>query len=188
MRTTGLVFLYLGILMLANILVWLFGQPVLVITASLLVPFDFAIRTVLQERWDDSYLWIRLFSLMVVGGLLTVLVFPAAHHVAMASVTAFIASSLAGAVMYRLIWSRDRQWSARAGSLAVMASMDSIVFPLLAFDHVTILLMIFQASIKWVVSFAVILGCVPTDRKGIEDNDNLHSTNPVLRRPSRHGA
>ena len=155
MSTRALVVVYLAVLVAANIAVYLTGQAALLLTGLVLVPFDFAVRVRLQEAWAGRGLWLRLFALMIGGGILTVVTLPNAHQVALASVTAFACGSILGAVAYAAIARRRVTW-ARAVSLATMAAVDSIVFPLLAFDQVSIWLMIGQFAMKWAVSWAVV--------------------------------
>lgn len=148
-----LVGLYLAIIVVANLLVYFFGQPVLVVTAVALVPVDFAIRTRLQERWKDDRMWIRLLLLLMAGGVLTVLTTPNAHRVAIASVSAFSVSSLCGTIIYASL-SCAKPWR-RAWSLTGMALADSVVFPWIAFDVVSSSLIMIQAACKAIVSIGV---------------------------------
>jgi uncharacterized PurR-regulated membrane protein YhhQ (DUF165 family) len=136
------------VLVLANLMVFKTGQAALLLTGLILVPFDFAVRIQLQERWARSGVWIRLILLMVVGGVLTVLILPDARWVAIASVSAFVASSLAGALVYALLAHHEKRL-ARIASIGSMAALDSIVFPLLAFPEVSTGLMLAQCAMKW---------------------------------------
>lgn len=155
MNTTTLVTCYLIVLVLANLLVFHAGQVALLVTAVALVPFDFAVRVRLQELWAGVGLWSRLAALMVVGGILTVLTVPGSEQIALASVSAFLIGSAAGAICYAALESAG-PWAARFSSLAVMAMADSIVFPTLAFEEVSQALIVGQALTKWTVSSAVV--------------------------------
>lgn len=151
MSTRLLVVSYLIILVCANLAVYVTGQVALLLTGLILVPFDFAIRVRLQEAWTGPGLWGRLLALMVAGGLLTVLALPDAHQVALASVAAFAAGSLLGAWTYAAVLHWRSSW-ARICSLAAMAAIDSVVFPLLAFESVSGWLMAGQFIMKWTAS------------------------------------
>ena len=157
MSTTSLVIAYLIVLVIANLIVFNFGQLALVLTSVLLIPFDFAVRVRLQELWQGSGLWIRLLGLMLLGGILTILTVPASRYIATASVTAFFLSSLLGAVAYEAAKSYPvRRLRPRSYSLGVMALVDSVVFPLLAFEEVSAALVVTQFLLKWLISDAII--------------------------------
>jgi len=157
MNTTLLVSLYLIIIVFANLFVLHFGQPALLLSAVVLVPFDFAVRTELQSRWSDQNLWLKLLSLMIAGGLLTVMTIPEAGQIAFASVVAFICSSIGGAVAFKFfsdgILSHDE---VKILTVGVMSIIDSFLFPILAFDSVNGLLIIFQVFAKWSVAAWII--------------------------------
>jgi hypothetical protein len=149
MSTPLLVVSYLVVLVIANLLVTQGGQAVLLVTAVLLIPFDFAVRIRLQERWTGLHLWSRMAALIVVGGILTILTVPGSRTIASASVAAFVASSVVGAVVYA--YTRARMWSVGA-----MAAIDSILFPLLAFTSVSVTLMVVQCALKWSASLVML--------------------------------
>lgn len=155
MSTTRLVICYLAALVLANLLVFHAGQVALLFTGLVLVPFDFAVRVRLQEAWAGVGLWGRLAGLMVVGGILTVVTVPGSHRIALASVSAFLVGSAAGAIVYAALEAYGRTL-ARFSSLAVMAIADSLVFPNLAFDAVSQGLIVGQAVMKWAISSAIV--------------------------------
>ncbi len=152
-----LVYLYLAIIVVANILVSWFGQPILLLTALVLIPVDFVIRTYLQERWttDDPWnLWLRLLLLLTAGAFLTVISVAGTGRIAVASLLAFIASSLTGAMVYS--FTEGHQEQRRTYSLISMSIVDSIIFPIVAFSEVSWLLIIAQAAMKSLVSVTII--------------------------------
>jgi hypothetical protein len=161
MTTPVLIAIYLAVLVAANLVVYTTGQVALLLTGLVLVPLDFSIRVRLQEAWSGPGLWLRLAVLMVAGGGLTILVLPDASQVALASVSAFAAGSLLGAVVYAAAL-RWRTTVARGCSLGAMAAIDSVVFPMLAFEQVSGWLMVGQFLMKWLASgvFLVILNRV----------------------------
>lgn len=155
MSTRELVGLYLLALMIANALVFGVGQVALLATSLALIPFDFAVRVRLQERWQGPRLWLRLFGLMVAGGLLTLAVLPEAGRVAAASVIAFLCSSALGAWVYQDLKPFSAE-HARWWSLGAMAVADSFLFPWIAFQSVMWWLVGLQCVTKWIVSWGII--------------------------------
>ena len=149
--TLVLVAAYLVALVLANLLIFQMGQVALLVTGLLLVPFDFAIRVRLQEAWAGPQLWVRLLGLMLAGGVLTILALPDAGQVALASVSAFAGGSIMGALAYT---GMSRWWRAlaRPCALGVMSAVDSMIFPMIAFEQVSVGLMVGQFFMKWLVS------------------------------------
>lgn len=119
---------YVAAMVAANMLVWWLGPWFSPVNAFVLIGFDLTMRDVMQERLNR---W-QLAGVIIVGGLITWLVNPAARNIAIASATAFIVAALADWLAYSAL--RSRPWLIRAnGSNVVGAAVDSIVFPTLAF-------------------------------------------------------
>lgn len=164
--TTGvLVACYLGALLGANLLAMQFGQAALPVTAALLIPFDFAVRVRLQQRWRHQVagLWLRMLALTVCGGLLSYVIDPESQRIALSGTVSFITSSLLGTFTYEVAMKiepalppRDQAFDATMCSLAVMALADSVLFPVLAFDAVVLPLVLTQFVVKWVVSAGLV--------------------------------
>ena len=74
----------------ANVVVSAYGQPALIFTAWVLIPFDLVARDVLHERWGRSRVFPRMVALIVAGGLLTWASRLGDARVALASVLAFV--------------------------------------------------------------------------------------------------
>lgn len=160
MKTWILVGCYLGALLGANLLASRYGQAALPIAAALLIPFDFAVRIRLQQRWRHQVagLWLRMLALTVCGGVLSYAVDPESQRIALAGTLSFVTSSLLGTFAYEATWHElraakpDPAFEATLASLGVMALADSILFPVLAFDDVLVPLVLTQFVVKWVVS------------------------------------
>lgn len=123
-----LIAVYIAAMVTANLLVWWLGPWFSPINAFVLIGLDLTLRDLLHERLTR----LQLAGVIVVGGLITWGVNPAAKHIAIASATAFILAALADWAVYHLL--RERPWLVRAnGSNVVGAAVDSVVFPTMAF-------------------------------------------------------
>jgi len=126
------ILIYIATLVAANTTVAWFGPGVMPIVAFLFIGLDLTLRDSLHDQWRGKHLWSRMLALIVVAGLVSYALNPASGAIAVASVIAFTLASLADAAAYQLL--AGRSWSARAnGSNFVGATVDSMVFPLLAF-------------------------------------------------------
>ena len=124
--------IYIATLVAANMAVAWFGPEVMPLIAFLFIGLDLTLRDSLHDQWRGKHLWSRMLALIVVAGLVSYALNPASGAIAVASVVAFSLASLADAAAYQLL--AGRSWSARAnGSNVVGATVDSLVFPLLAF-------------------------------------------------------
>lgn len=126
------IIIYIATLVAANLAVAWFGPAIMPIVAFLFIGLDLTLRDSLHDRWRGKHLWPRMLALIVVAGLVSYVLNPASGAIAVASVVAFSLASLADAAAYQLL--AGRSWSVRAnGSNVVGATVDSLVFPLLAF-------------------------------------------------------
>jgi uncharacterized PurR-regulated membrane protein YhhQ (DUF165 family) len=124
----ALIAIYITAMVTANLLVWWLGPWFSPINAFVLIGLDLTMRDVMQERLNRG----QLAAVIVVGGVITWLVNPAAKQIAIASATAFVLAALADWLAYSLL--RSKPWLVRSnGSNVVGAAVDSIVFPTLAF-------------------------------------------------------
>lgn len=124
--------IYIATLVAANMAVARFGPPVMPIIAFLFIGLDLTLRDRLHDRWHGQHLWPRMLALILTAGLVSYSLNPASGSIAVASVVAFSMASLADAAAYQLL--ARRSWSVRTnGSNIVGATVDSLVFPLLAF-------------------------------------------------------
>lgn len=123
-----LIAVYIAAMVTANLLVWWLGPWFSPINSFLLIGLDLTLRDVMHERLSRF----QLAGVIVIGGIITWLVNPAAAHIAIASAAAFILAALADWTVYAAL--RGRPWLVRAnGSNVVGAAVDSIIFPTLAF-------------------------------------------------------
>lgn len=123
-----LIALYVAAMVVANTLVWWLGPWFSPINSFVLIGLDLTLRDVMQERLNR---W-QLVGVIVVGGIITWAVNPAAKHIAIASAVAFLVSALTDWAAYTAL--RSKTWLVRSnGSNVVGALVDSILFPTIAF-------------------------------------------------------
>jgi uncharacterized PurR-regulated membrane protein YhhQ (DUF165 family) len=143
----ALVSLYLIAIVAANLIITRFGPRATVITAFLFIGLDITARDRLHEAWRDRMLWLKMVLLIAAGSALSWLVNRDAGQIALASLTAFGASGATDAVVYHAL--RNRSWLVKVnGSNLVSASVDSLVFPTLAFGALLPLVVLGQFVAK----------------------------------------
>ena len=115
-----------------------------------LIPFDLVTRDILHDRWHGAALVRRMGALILAGALLTCVASWDAKQVALASFAAFAAAGTANALVFHRLLRRTRYFRMNASNLAA-ASVDSIVFPLVAFgvSGTSLSLCVAQAASKF---------------------------------------
>lgn len=122
--------LYLCAIVAANLAIVQFGPSVAVINAFVLIAFDLASRDHLHDAWRGNPL--KIGALLAAGSLLSYALNQQAGPIALASFVAFAVSGAGDALVYQAL--RRRAYLSRAnGSNVIGATLDSILFPLLAF-------------------------------------------------------
>lgn len=158
---------YLMAAITANLLVWWFGQRALVVTAVVLLPFDFLARDMLHHRWSEcdghGRLWARMCALIIGGSILTFMCNPTAGCVALASSVSFLAAGMIDVVTYELLQRRSRGVRMNASN-ATAAVLDSIVFPMIAFGGLNGWLSLSQALLKFAGGFALTAAFLRTQK------------------------
>lgn len=154
--------LYVATLVAANIAVARLGPGAMPVIAFFLIGLDLTLRDRLHDQWLGRSLWPRMFALIATAGLVSYLLNPVSGPIALASVIAFALSSVADAVAYHVLGTRS--WTVRAnGSNVVGATVDSLVFPLLAFGTAVPSIVLAQLGAKivggmlWALAIAAIL-------------------------------
>lgn len=120
--------IYIAVICAANLLVAHFGPWITPINAFVLVGLDMVLRDILHERYG----LIRSVLLSAVAGVISYAINPAAGIIAIASVVAFVAASVANAWVYQLLISKPWLKKSNAGNIAA-AAVDSGLFPIIAF-------------------------------------------------------
>jgi hypothetical protein len=123
---------YLLAVVAANLITAAYGIVGSVTTSFALIGATLTLRDRLHDRWLGRGLAWRLGLLILAGGAISALLNRAALPIAIASVTAFVASETTDSVVYQLL--RRLPWLRRVNaSNAAAATVDSLVFPTLAF-------------------------------------------------------
>lgn len=118
---------YVAAIIIANSTIAAFGPVVAPINAFVLIGFDLAIRDFLHVRLSRN----QMLALIIVGGLASWAVNPAAGVIALASASAFIAAAI---VDWAVFGATPGPWLNRSiYSNIAAACVDSLVFSTMAF-------------------------------------------------------
>jgi queuosine precursor transporter len=139
---------YLAAIAVANLLAVTYGPSVTVITAFVLIGFDFTCRDWLQARWEGRTLWLRMLALIAAGGAISWLVNRDAAPIAVASTVSFVVAGSIDAVVFALIGRRVHRLYRWNGTNLVGAGVDSLLFPTLAFGALIPAVVIGQYAAK----------------------------------------
>lgn len=118
---------YAAAMIVANLIVALFGAWVSPINSFFLIGLDLTLR----DRLHIVLKPLQMLALIVTTGLLTYLLNPTISKIAIASSVSFMAAALVDWCVFRTVtgsWIRRSLWSNAAGS-----AVDSMLFPTLAF-------------------------------------------------------
>lgn len=126
------VVLYLGAIVLANLIVAAFGPASAIVVAFLFIGLDLTARDHLHDVWRGEGLLWKMGALIAAGSLLSWLLNRNAGPVAVASFVAFASAATVDAIVYHLL-RRYPRWLRINGSNVPSAAVDSVVFPVLAF-------------------------------------------------------
>ena len=127
-----MVYIYIGSLTLANLLVAWLGPWFSPINAFVLIGLDLVLRDKLHDRWQGDRLVFRMFGIIAAAGLLSWVINKDAGMIAVASVVSFMVAMTVDALIYQKL--KNRPWFQRAnGSNIGGAATDSVLFPTIAF-------------------------------------------------------
>lgn len=149
-RTKHIVALFLTAIVLANLLVSIFGQIALVFTGFFLIPFDLVARDILHDRWrrnGRTELICRIGSLVIAGAIVTSLLNIDASRIAIASVAAFVVGTTINTVLYYFM-AHFRREKRMVISNSIVAVIDSTLFPLLALGLIDLRISLAQIILK----------------------------------------
>lgn len=120
------VFLYLGAIVAANLLIAHFGPSAAYAVAFLFIGLDLTTRDRLHEAWRGRNLTRNMGLLILTGSALTLALNAAAWRIAAASVVAFAVAATVDTITYHRTRSimQSNAWS---------AAFDSLLFPTIAF-------------------------------------------------------
>ena len=140
--------LYILVLILSNYIVFYFGQIGLLITASLLIPFDFVIRCYFHEKWKGKKLIRNLFILIFTASFLTFLLNKETLSISIASSCGFITAQIAAGITYQLLIKKRYLYKVN-GSDLIGITFDSLIFQLIAFGIINPYISISQIFLKF---------------------------------------
>lgn len=147
MKTTIKISVYLLAFVFANFMVLWFGANGLIITALLLIPFDFVMRCLFHETWKGFELILKLGALVTVASILTYLINRNAQNIAFGSMLGFIAAQVFAGIFYQLMIKKSFFVKVN-GSDLIGIIVDSIVFQIVAFSVINLEITITQSLLK----------------------------------------
>ncbi len=160
---------YLVAIAAANLLAATYGPSVTVVTAFVLIGFDFTCRDYLQGNWESGRgLWLRMFALIATGGLISYVINRDAAQIALASTVSFVLASGVDAIVFALVGRRVHRLYRWNGTNLVGAGIDSLLFPTLAFGTLIPAVVIGQYLAKvagGLVWSVVLIRAVPVRRE-----------------------
>lgn len=124
---------YLVAIVAANLIVAQVGPDIAPVCAGVFVSFDLVARDGLHDVWHNDNLWRKMAALIAGGSALSWLVNRNAGQIALASFVAFALAGIADALLYHRLRKRPRLQRIN-GSNLLSAAVDSLAFPVLAFD------------------------------------------------------
>jgi hypothetical protein len=127
-----IVALYLGAIVAANLLVAAFGPPISIVNAFLFIGLDITSRDRLHAAWRGRQLFPKMALLIATGSVISYALNASAGAIALASFVAFSTSATADTMTYAALGDYADAIKIN-GSNLVAATLDSILFPLLAF-------------------------------------------------------
>ena len=139
--------LYLSAFVLGNFIVLWYGKPGLLITALLLIPFDFVLRCLFHEKWTGGELIFKLGGLVIVASCLTYWINADSQAIALGSALGFLAAQLTAGVFYQTFINKSYFLKVN-GSDALAMIIDSIVFQWIAFGSLDPMITVAQCSLK----------------------------------------
>lgn len=153
---------YLFAIVAANLIITKYGIAALPFTAIVLIPFDLIARDQLHEIWIGKYLKLKMFCLVIAGSLIAYLLNKDALNIALASSVSFLIAGFIDYAVYELM-SKYSKAKKMITSNLFSATIDSIMFQLIAFGQIVTNIAIEQTAYKligtllWVVIFTYLL-------------------------------
>ena len=147
-----LIIFYLLAIISANLIAFYIGQKGLIITAFILIPFDFIIRAYFHEKWKGKTLWINLFLLIFSGAILSLIINFKMIYIAIGSFGGFLGAGFMASVFYQ-ISIKNKYWFKVNGSDLIAIITDSFIFQLIAFNDISFMVMSAQILIKFIGGF-----------------------------------
>lgn len=141
--------LYLIAFVLSNFIILWFGPKGLIFTSLFLIPFDFIMRCMFHEQWKGKELILKLGALVFTSSLLTYLINRHSLNIALGSMFGFISAQIAAGIFYQLFIKKSYFVKVN-GSDTIGIVFDSIIFQLVAFNLISLDIMISQVVLKFI--------------------------------------
>jgi uncharacterized PurR-regulated membrane protein YhhQ (DUF165 family) len=142
-----LVFIYILAIVAANISATLFGPNVTIINSFVFIGLDITCRDFLHEKWNKNRLFLKMLTLIILGGIISFLINFNSLRIALASSLTFVIATSIDFFIYQLLKRKSK--SARVNSSNLVSSIvDSIIFPTVAFGSFLPKIIIFQIIAK----------------------------------------
>lgn len=143
----GRIIIYVGAIILANMLVLIYGKYGLWLSSALLIPFDFVMRCYFHERWKGNELVLRLGLLIGTAALATYLINSDSLPIALGSVSGFIGANIIAGLIYQALINKPVIYKVNGSDFAAIM-VDSIIFQAVAFGVFDPVVMFGQTLIK----------------------------------------
>ncbi len=139
--------MYLLAAILANLSVAYFGPASTIFNAFVFIGLDLTARDKLHEAWHGDKLWLKMFTLIATGSLVSYLLNHNAGMIAVASLAAFGVAGIVDAITYQYLYKKP--WMVKVnGSNVFSALADSLIFPTIAFGGFLPLIVLGQFAAK----------------------------------------
>ena len=140
--------LYILVLILSNYIVFYFGKTGLIITASLLIPFDFVIRCYFHEKWKGKKLIRNLGLLIFTASFITFITNQETLYISIASTIGFMTAQISAGITYQLLIKQRFLYKVN-GSDLVGIIFDSLIFQFIAFGNIDLFISVSQILLKF---------------------------------------
>lgn len=142
------ILIYVAAVVLANLLVLWFGKYGLLLSSSLLIPFDFVMRCYFHERWKGATLILKLGVLILSAAVATYIINRESLPIALGSVSGFIVANIIAGMVYQSLIDKPPLYKVNGSDLVAIA-VDSVVFQAVAFGVFDPWIMFGQTAIKF---------------------------------------
>lgn len=134
--------LYLFSIVLANILILQFGSWMIPIVSFLLIGFDLVVR----DKLTDVISKLQMFIMILISGLITFIINSNSIQISIASSLSFTIASL---VDWYVFVNSSGTWSQRSYKSNIFgATVDSLIFPTIAFGSFILHIVVIQIITK----------------------------------------
>lgn len=148
MITWLLILCYLFAVVASNLAIAAFGPYALMLTSSILIPFDLVARDVLHEEWQGENLFFKMGLLVVAGSYISYLMNQDALMIATASFFAFLFAGITDGIVYQFLFKKSRVFKMNTSNF-FSAIVDSFIFYTIAFNILDFKMIGVQSAVKF---------------------------------------